>query len=271
LKIEKLISSIIEKLVEGERLELRWKRENGSCIFAGAPVGYTGREIGLLLRLNLLRDMHIGKAVLSIGCGLAAELLPLRKRGHETIGLDPEQSFLSKGKNAGNADYFIQAIGEQTPLRAGIFDLVLLFEVLEHVMNPDLVLNEIDRLLKPGGIFFITVPNRFYPFETHGIQICQKQIHNLLGIGIPFFSMVPSFLRRKFERARIYTKAELASLLRRHRFELYVVDYTMPTLDNARQTQLTRAIRHIFLLLGRVPFVKELGPNLMMISIKGKQ
>jgi SAM-dependent methyltransferase len=215
--------------------------------------------------------MQIGKMVLSIGCGLAAELLLLRKRGHNTIGLDPERNFLLKGKNGGNADDLIQAIGEQTPLRDGIFELVMLFEVLEHVMNPALVLNEVNRILKPGGILFITVPNRFYPFETHGIQICQKQIHNLLGIGIPFFSMAPSFLRRRFERARIYTKAELASLLRGHRFELYITGYTMPTLDNARQTHLTRAIRHIFLSLCRVPFVKELGPNIMMVSFKRKQ
>lgn len=252
-------------------LELRWKRENGSCIFGGAPVGYTGREIGLSLRLNLLKDLQIGKMVLSIGCGLAVELLLLRKQGYNTIGLDPERSFLRKGKKGGNADYFIQAVGEQIPLHDGIFDLVLLFEVLEHVMNPALVLNEINRLLKPGGILFVTVPNRFYPFETHGIQICQKQIHNLLGIGIPFFSMAPSFLRRRFERARIYTKAELAFLLRRHCFELYIMEYTMPTLDNARQTHLTRAIRHVFLSLGRVPFVKELGPNIMMVSVKRKQ
>lgn len=209
--------------------------------------------------------------VLSIGCGLAVELLLLRKRGYNTIGLDPQQSFLLKGKKGGNADDLIQAIGEQIPLRDGTFDLVLLFEVLEHVMKPALVLNEINRLLKPGGILFVTVPNRFYPFETHGIQFRGKQIQNILGIGIPFFSMAPGFLRRRFERARIYTKAELALLLRRHCFEIYMVEYTMPTLDYARQTHLVRAIRHVFRSMGRVPFVRELGPNIMMVSVKRKQ
>ena len=249
-------------------MELRWKREKGSWIFGGAPIGHTGKEAVVLLRLNLLKNLKLGKMVLSVGCAMAVELQLLKKRGFITVGLDPERSFLLKGNARENADDFIQAIGESIPLRDGSFDLVLLFEVLEHVMKPEVVLEEISRVLKPNGMLFLTVPNRFYPFETHGIQVCQKQIDNLLGIGIPFFSLAPNFLRRRLERARIYSEAELVSLLRKHCFEPFITEYLMPQLDIVRQTPLTRAIRQVFRSINKVPIIKKFGASIMVVSKK---
>jgi len=254
--------------MKSEKAELHWKRDDGSWIFGGAPVGHTGKEVGILSRLILLKRLKLGKMTLSVGCAIAAELQPLKKHGFITVGLDPERSFLLEGKAEDNADDFIQAIGESVPLRNGSFDLVLLFEVLEHVLKPEVVLKEIDRVLKPTGILFLTVPNRFYLFETHGVQVCQKQINNLLGIGIPFFSLAPNFLRRRFERARIYSDVEVISLLRKHRFEPFVMEYLMPPLDMVGQTHLTRAIRRVFLYLSKVPIIKKFGANVMVISKK---
>jgi 2-polyprenyl-3-methyl-5-hydroxy-6-metoxy-1,4-benzoquinol methylase len=44
------------------------------------------------------------------------------------------------------------------PFENNTFDVVLSTEVLEHVLNPDAYLLEVKRVLKPGGIFFFTVP-----------------------------------------------------------------------------------------------------------------
>jgi len=247
-------------------VELRWKRENGIWIFGGAPVGRTGKEAGVVLCLNLLKNLKLGKMVLSVGCALAVELQLLKKRGFITVGLDPERSFLLEGKARNNSDDFIQAIGESIPLCDGSFDLVLLCEVLEHVIKPEAVLEEISRVLKPNGILFLTVPNKFCLFETHGIQIYQKQINNLLGIGIPFFSLAPNFLRRRLERARIYSEAEVISLLRNHCFEPFIIEYLMPSLDILRQTPLTKAIRRVFLSLNKVPIIRKFGVSIMVVS-----
>lgn len=248
--------------------ELRWKRDDGNWVFGGAPVARTGREIGLLSRLGLLRNLKLGKMVLSVGCGLGAELQVLKKRGFITVGLDPERRFLLVGKTKNDADDFIQAIGESIPLVDDSFDLVILFEVLEHVVKPGLVLKEISRVLKSNGILFLTVPNRFYPIETHGIQICQKKINNLAGIGIPFFSLAPNFLRRRLERARIYSDAQVVSLLRKNCFEPFKIEYLMPALDSMRQTSLTGAIRRVLHSSNKIPLVKKLGANIMVVSRK---
>lgn len=254
--------------MKNEQAELRWKRQEASWIFGGKPIGLTGKEVGLLQRLKLLENLNLGKMILSVGCGTAVELQLLKDRGFIGVGLDPERSFLLEGKKKGTAHDFVQAIGENIPLRADCLDLVLLLEVLEHVINPEVVLDEISRVLKPNGILFLTVPNRLYLFETHGIQICQKQINNLLGVGIPFFSMAPGFLRKKFERARIFSEGEVLSLLRRHDFSPFTMEYLMPSLDIVRQTNLTSAIGHVFFHFGKIPMIKKFGSNLMIMSKK---
>jgi len=52
--------------------------------------------------------------------------------------------------------------GERLPFPDATFDRIICSEVLEHVPDPDLVLAEIARLLKPGGIFVASVP-RYWP------------------------------------------------------------------------------------------------------------
>jgi len=50
------------------------------------------------------------------------------------------------------------ARGEQVPLAAGQFDLVICTQVLQYVPNPTLVIAEIHRLLKPGGCLLLSAP-----------------------------------------------------------------------------------------------------------------
>jgi hypothetical protein len=107
-----------------------------------------------------------------------------------------------------------------------------------------------------------------YILETHGIQIYSKQINNLRGVGIPFFSMAPSFLRKKFERARVFSEGEILALLRRHHFSPSTMEYLMPSLDILQQTHLTSAISRVLLHFSKAPIIKKFGSNLMIIAKK---
>ncbi|MFN8380032.1 MAG: class I SAM-dependent methyltransferase [Anaerolineae bacterium] len=60
------------------------------------------------------------------------------------------------------------AAAEALPYRTGLFDTVFSNEVLEHVLDDRMAAAEIVRVLKVGGRAVIFVPNRWYPFETHG-------------------------------------------------------------------------------------------------------
>ncbi|MBL8116581.1 MAG: class I SAM-dependent methyltransferase [Anaerolineae bacterium] len=62
----------------------------------------------------------------------------------------------------------VVAAAEALPYPANRFDTILSHEVLEHVEDDRKAVQEMVRVLKPGGRVVIFAPNRWYPFETHG-------------------------------------------------------------------------------------------------------
>lgn len=60
------------------------------------------------------------------------------------------------------------AVAEALPYADNVFDTIISHEVLEHVADDRAAAREMVRVLKPGGRVVIFVPNRGYPFETHG-------------------------------------------------------------------------------------------------------
>lgn len=66
------------------------------------------------------------------------------------------------------------------PIRDGTFDKVIMSHVLEHTYRTDLVLMEVYRILKSGGLFQVTVPN-FAGFATLIYWLRQKPMPRLIG------------------------------------------------------------------------------------------
>lgn len=61
----------------------------------------------------------------------------------------------------------VNGAGENLPYRAGQFDVVVCWDVIEHVQSPTAMLHEIHRVLKPGGKLFLTVINRRAWVDPH--------------------------------------------------------------------------------------------------------
>ncbi|MCR4321040.1 MAG: class I SAM-dependent methyltransferase [Candidatus Brocadiaceae bacterium] len=94
---------------------------------------------------------YISGKTLDIGCGQK----PYEKLFNSSryVGLEIETLENKKNKRA---DCFYD--GKTFPFRDDEFESVIVSEVFEHVFNPDDFLNEIHRVLKPGGTLLITVP-----------------------------------------------------------------------------------------------------------------
>ena len=92
------------------------------------------------------------------------------------------------------------------PFPAECFDVILSHEVLEHVMDDRCAAEEMVRALRPGGRIVLFVPNRGYPFETHGIY-WRGRYH--FG-NIPLVNYLPRRLRdRLAPHVRVYSSADL--------------------------------------------------------------
>src|SRR5205814_7616797 len=100
--------------------------------------------------------------------------------------------------------------------------------VLEHTENDAKVLTECFRVLKPGGLLALFVPNKLYPFESHPCHI------GGLGIGpnIPLVSWLPDFLHKRLCHARIYTRRRLFAMARSIGFQIQKYGFIFPPLDS---------------------------------------
>ncbi|MEM9732278.1 MAG: bifunctional 2-polyprenyl-6-hydroxyphenol methylase/3-demethylubiquinol 3-O-methyltransferase UbiG [Pseudomonadota bacterium] len=100
------------------------------------------------------RDAH----VLDLGCagGFMAE--PLAERGAHVTGIDPAEKAIEAARHhAAKMGHDIQydvGVGEALPYGDHSFDYVVCVDVLEHVQSVEGVLDEVKRVLKPGGTFF---------------------------------------------------------------------------------------------------------------------
>lgn len=145
--------------------------------------------------------------ILVDGCGVGAYLEHLSVDSQQTIGLDIE---LERAQEAHvRAEQVICAAGEQLPFPSDTFDLVLSHEVLEHVQDDRRAISEIVRVLAPGGRLVLFVPNRGYPFETHGVY-WRGQYH--FG-NIPLVNYLPRRYRdRLAPHVEVYTSRDLERL-----------------------------------------------------------
>jgi SAM-dependent methyltransferase len=105
-----------------------------------------------------------GRAVLEVGCGAAVDLARFARGGARTTGVDVAASAIELAKanfaQQGLAGDFRVADGEHLPFPDGTFDLVYAHGVVQYTPNPQRLVDECRRVLKPGGQAIFQVYNR---------------------------------------------------------------------------------------------------------------
>ena len=125
-----------------------------------------GQERRLRMILAAAGDRARGR-VLDDGCGLGLYLERLAPVAQSACGVEYERDRAALAAQRGLR--ITRAAAESLPFASRSLDLILSHEVLEHVADDRRALREMARVLAPGGRVIVFVPNRGYPFETHGI------------------------------------------------------------------------------------------------------
>lgn len=109
-----------------------------------------------------------GRALLDVGCGTGAFLARARDRGFRPTGLDfdPGNIRIARERH-GLTDIHALSIEEFAQRAAGArYDVVTLFEVVEHVEDPRALLRTVRALLGPAGVLAFSTPNRERTLDT---------------------------------------------------------------------------------------------------------
>ena len=150
------------------------------------------------LVFSMIKTKH-GNA-LDLGCGTGNYTLELYKRGFQVVGVDiSRRMFKIAQKKLPNVK-FIKANAYSLPFEDNTFDLVLSVTMLEFIHEPEKVLSEVYRVLKPGGEAVIGTMNG-------------------KSMWFIFKRMKSLFVETAYRYARFYTPKELESLMKNAGFK----------------------------------------------------
>ncbi len=116
----------------------------------------------LLAKLSLPADARIMEA----GCGTGGNLKMLSRYG-DVVGMELDETAITfaTARNVGHVTY--GCLPGNIPLDKRSFDLIVLFDVLEHIEEDKVTLEALREYLKPSGRLLITVPAYHYLWSRH--------------------------------------------------------------------------------------------------------
>jgi SAM-dependent methyltransferase len=185
-----------------------------------------------------------------VGCGIGLYTDAFRRETPQVFGveIEHERALEARERAAG----VMQATGERLPFPDATFDVVFSHEVLEHVADDRICVEEMVRVARPGGRIVIFVPNRLYPFETHGVYWRGRYRFG----NVPLVNWLPTRLRHRLApHVRAYTSRELHRLCEGLPVRIIHHEQIYPGYDNivARAPALGRLIRSVSYALERTP------------------
>jgi SAM-dependent methyltransferase len=129
---------------------------------------------GLKLRYLLDDLSSVRGRVLDVGCGAGAVAKAVKRERPDLVvnGCDLSESALALAASSPEGVDFRLATAERLPFGDGEFDFAWIFDVLEHVDDPERVLGEVARVLKPGGGFHIVLPLEGQPRTLYRLVRC---------------------------------------------------------------------------------------------------
>lgn len=170
--------------------------------------------------------------LLDVGCGIGITLSFLAQAFPKSVGCDIDQEAVRATKailkEVGIKIPVIVYDGKILPFKDNSFDIITSVEVIEHAENPDLMLKEMRRVLKPNGILHITTANKWWPYEPH----FKLFLLSYLPQGLANLYVRLSGRGESYEGIKLPRYREFRALVDRY---FIVDDITLPMIKNYKK------------------------------------
>lgn len=117
-------------------------------------------------RYAFARRFAENRRVLDAGCGTGYGAAELASVAHNVTGIDISAEALGFAAKNYPSVRFLQGSCKELPFAAGSFDLIVMFEVIEHIAEWQRVLEEAKRVLTPEGRLVVSTPNKSFYART---------------------------------------------------------------------------------------------------------
>jgi ubiquinone/menaquinone biosynthesis C-methylase UbiE len=181
--------------------------------------GYYTHPIGIHRKKKIIKMLYPQKSdiICDLGCGDGNLSRDIVKKAKKIYGADISPTRVKKARKNG-----IDAVCADvcsTPFKSNYFDKVICSEVIEHVIEPRKLLQEINRVLKRGGIAALTVPFN------------QKIEKTLLDVPKEDLEQMDyEEIKRKYhvteDHLNSFSEEEFIKLLEEEKFTIKQIDYT---------------------------------------------
>jgi 2-polyprenyl-3-methyl-5-hydroxy-6-metoxy-1,4-benzoquinol methylase len=145
-----------------------------------------------------------GLRILDIGCGAGTQTILWAELGHDATGIDVNGPLIeiarTRAAEKGLHIHFELGTATSLPYPSGSVDVCLMPELLEHVQDWKSCVNEAVRVLRPGGLLYLSTTN----------WLCPRQQE----FNLPFYSWYPGWLKRRYERLAVTTRPDIANYAR---------------------------------------------------------
>lgn len=117
------------------------------------------RQYAMFKRIRMIQSrLKTRGRVLDVGCATGTFLAALRRLGWEVYGVETNAEAAAYARQRFGLNVFTGEL-EAAAFPEHYFDLVILWDVLEHVHEPRQVLQEAARIVQPGGALLLVLPN----------------------------------------------------------------------------------------------------------------
>ena len=215
--------------------------------YLGKPADFTdviiSRRINLVNQIPNFTDKNF--ELLEIGCGNGASMFLLSDQFKSCYGVevnnDHQQAFENYKLEHQIQNCSFNVFNIESEKLAQQYDRIISFEVIEHLTS-DVYVKNYFNALKKDGLIAISVPNKWWIFETHGARLPLLHWNR-----VPFFSWLPRCIHERFANARIYTKSRIRKVMESAGFEVISMEYITAPMDVLKDGWLKRfVLKYIF-------------------------
>ena len=114
-------------------------------------------NLEFLAQTDLIRPKD---RILEIGCGIGTVVYELSEKGHDIAGIDISGEAIDYGRKKYSDIHLEVQAAETLPYEDESFEVVLSFDLFEHIAAIDKHISEVRRVLRPGGYYLFQTPNK---------------------------------------------------------------------------------------------------------------